>query len=290
MTQVETIALAYQFGLAAAFLILSAAGLAVIFGMMGIVNLAHGELIMIGAYGTSIANRHGIPLVFAALCGVLASTVTGVLLERTIIRRFYDRPSESLVLTWAIGLFISQATLIVLGPSLPSIPSPLGSIAFGDFSLSIYGLLLIAFGISVPLAIYFLLNATRFGLQARATMQNAEVARAIGINASRVYSTTFAIGAGLAGLTGALYAPTMSVVPNMGGGFIVQAFVTVVTGGGSLVYGTLPAAAGLGMVQTALTAAFGNLVGVLGLLAAVIVSAKLFPNGLAYRLSGKRFS
>ncbi|MDR3468234.1 MAG: branched-chain amino acid ABC transporter permease [Xanthobacteraceae bacterium] len=290
MTQVELIALAYQFGLAVAFLILSAAGLAVIFGMMGIVNMAHGELIMIGAYGTSIANRHGLPLVLAALCGVLASTATGVLLERTVIRRFYDRPSESLVMTWAIGLFISQAALIVFGPSLPSISSPLGSVAFGGFSLSIYGLLLIAFGLAVPVAIYLLLSTTTFGLHARATMQNVEVARAIGINSGSVYSATFALGAGLAGLAGALYAPTMSAVPNMGGSFIVQAFVTVVTGGGNLVYGTLPAAAGLGLVQTALTAVFGNLVGVLGLLAAVIVSAKLFPNGLAHRLSGKRFS
>ena len=180
---------------------------------------------------------------------------------------------------------MSQLTLIIFGPTLPSIPSPFGNIRAGDHSFSVYSLTLIFAGLFVPIAVYAVMNFTRFGLHARATMQDAGVAGAMGINSRRVYATTFAIGSGLAGLAGALYAPTMSVVPTMGGGFVVQAFVTVVTGGGSLFYGTLPAAAGLGMVQTVLMALFGNLVGVLGLLAAVILSARFFPMGLAYYLS-----
>lgn len=290
MILADTIAFAHQAGLAITFLVLAAAGLAIVFGMMGIVNLAHGELIMIGAYAASFANRHGLPLPCAIAAGALASMGVGILLERLIIRHFYNRPPESLVVTWAIGLFISQGMLIVFGPSLPSLSPPLGNVTVQSYTLAAYTLVLIGSGIVVPAVVFTALNTTTFGLQARATMQNPEVARAMGIDTNHIYATTFALGAGLAGLTGALYAPTMSIVPNMGAGFIVQAFVTVVTGGGSLIYGTLPAAAGLGLAQTALTAAFGNLVGVLGLLAAVIVSARIFPDGIANFLLRKRSS
>jgi branched-subunit amino acid ABC-type transport system permease component len=202
----------------------------------------------------------------------------------------YGRPGESLVVTWAVSLIVSQGTLIILGPSLPCIPTPFGSFILGTKTFSTYRIVLMAASVLSLLAVHFLLKRTRFGLHARATMQNPEIARAIGIDNAKIYRWTFALGSALAGVTGALYAPTMSIVPTMGGSFIVQAFVTVVTGGGNLLYGTLPAASGLGFIQTVLTAAFGNLLGVLGLLAAVIVSAGVLPNGLAYYLSGKRVS
>ncbi len=122
---------------------------------------------------------------------------------------------------------------------------------------------------------------TRFGIYARATMQRPDVARALGLDTDRIYAATFCIGAALAGLTGALYAPTMTLVPTMGTGFIVQAFVTVVVGGGDVLVGTAPAAAILGAIQTWLTAAYGTMIGKVGLLLTVIIVVRVMPKGVS---------
>lgn len=271
----------YQLGVAVAYLVIASAGLAVIFGMMGVVNMAHGELIMIGAYATSASYHAGLALPLAMLSGVLVTTAVGFVMERLLVRRLYGRSAESLVVTWALGLVISQATLILFGPSMAGISPPLGNVGIGKVAVSQYSLLLIGIGIFLPFIISMIFNRTKFGLHARAVMLSPDIARAIGIDERRIYAQTFAIGSALAGLCGALYAPTISIVPTMGGGFVVQAFVTVVTGGGSILFGTLPAAVGLGAIQSVLTSLFGNLLGVLGLLGAVIISARFFPNGIA---------
>lgn len=271
----------YQFGDAAAFLVLCASGLAIIFGMMGVINLAHGEFIMAGAYTTVTVAKLGLPLPFAIACGALLAGLIGVLLERLVIRHLYGRPLDTIVATWGISLIASQGTLILLGPSLSDISTPLGSVQIGDLSYSIYRFVLMASAVAILGALYLLFNLTRFGVLARATIQVPHMAEALGVDTRLIYSLTFGIGAALAGATGGLYAPTMTLVPTMGSQFITEAFVTVVTGGGDVFLGTAPAGVILGFIRTAMTTWEGQLAGQIGLLVAVIVVIRILPRGIS---------
>ena len=271
----------YQVGDAFAFLVLSACGLAIIFGMMGVINLAHGELIMCGAYVTVSAARAGLPLPLAVLAGGAAAGLAGIVIERLVIRHLYARPLDTIVATWGISLMASQGTLILLGPSLPGVGTPLGSFAVGAYSYSSYRLVLMAAAASVLVILYLLFNLTRFGALARATIQVPHMAEALGVNTGLMYSLTFGLGAALAGITGGLYAPTMTMVPTMGGTFIMEAFVTVVVGGGDVFLGTAPAAAALGAIKAAMTSWQGQLFGQIGLLLAVILVIRVLPRGIS---------
>jgi urea ABC transporter permease protein UrtB len=271
----------YQFGDAFAFLVIAAAGLAVIFGMMGIINLAHGEFIMCGAYVTVMVARTGVPLPVAILCGSLAAGLIGIVLERTIIRRLYHRPLDSIVATWGISLIATQGVLILLGSTMQGIGTPFGSVTVGAFSYSVYRLVLFATAVLLLLALYLLFYRTRFGIVARATIQVPHMARAVGVDTGRVYSLTFGLGAALAGLAGGLYAPTMTMVPTLGRTFIVESFVTVVIGGSDIFLGAAPAAAVLAIIKATMTAWYGQLFGQIGLLIAVIVVIRALPGGIS---------
>jgi urea transport system permease protein len=271
----------YQFGDAAAFLVLCATGLAIIFGMMGVINLAHGEFIMAGAYATVTVAKVGVPLPLAILCGALFAGVLGVFLERFVIRYLYGRPLDTIVATWGISLIVSQGTLILLGPSLPGISTPLGSVAIGGLSYSVYRFVLMGTAAAILVALYALFNFTRFGVLARATIQVPHMASALGVNTRLIYSLTFGIGAALAGATGGLYAPTMTLVPTMGSQFITDAFVTVVVGGSDVFLGTAPAAVILGFIRSVLTTWEGQLAGQIGLLIAVIIVIRVLPRGIS---------
>lgn len=271
----------YQFGDAFAFLVLSACGLAVIFGMMGVINLAHGEFIMCGAYVTVSAVHAGLPLPLAILIGSLVAAMVGALVELVVIRHLYDRPLDTIVATWGLSLIFTQGTLIVLGSTMAGIGTPFGSFQVGGYSYSAYRLMLFAAAIVVLVGLYALFNWTRFGVMARATIQVPHMAAALGIDTRRVYSLTFALGAGLAGLAGGLYAPTMTLVPTMGTTFIMEAFVTVVVGGADVFLGTAPAAALLAVVKATLTSWYGQLFGQIGLLVAVIIVIRVLPRGIS---------
>lgn len=270
----------YQTGDAFAFLVLSACGLAVIFGMMGIINLAHGEFILCGAYVTTSAARMGLPLPFAILLGALVAGLVGMLLERAIIRHLYARPLDSIVVTWGISMIATQGTLIILGSTMPGTGTPFGSFAVGAYSYSIYRLVLMAAAVATLAVLWLIFTRTRFGILARATIQVPHIAEALGVNTPMIYSLTFGLGAALAGLAGGLYAPTMTLVPTMGAAFVVEAFVTVVVGGADIFLGTAPAAAILAVVKAGLTSWQGQLAGQIGLLVAVIVVIRILPRGL----------
>lgn len=277
-------AMAYQFGDAFAFLVISCAGLAVIFGMMGIINLAHGEFIMCGAYVTAAAARNGVPLFLAILLGALVAGLVGMLLERLVIRHLYQRPLDSVIATWGISLIATQGVLIVLGSTMQGVGTPLGSLSIGERSYAVYRLVLMASAIGLLGGLYLLFYRTRFGIIARATIQKPHMARSLGVDTRRVYGITFGLGAALAGLAGGLYAPTMTMVPTMGATFIVESFVTVVVGGSDIFVGAAPAAAILAVVKAAMTAWYGQLFGQIGLLVAVILVIRLLPGGLSARL------
>jgi len=271
----------YQFADVFAFLVLSAAGLAIIFGMMDVINLAHGEFVMCGAYVTSAAYHAGLPLALAQASGAVAAGVIGVLLEATMIRPLYSRPLDSLLVTWGISLIATQGALVVLGSTFPGIATPGHSFSVGPYSFSTYRMVLFAAALCVLGFIYLLFMRTRFGVHARATMQNPGMAQALGVRKGFIYAASFGIGTGLAGLCGALYAPTMNLIPTMGASFIVEAFVTVVVGGANVLLGTAPAAAALAVIRSALNAWYGQVIGEIGLLVAVVLIIRVLPAGFS---------
>jgi urea ABC transporter permease protein UrtB len=271
----------FQFLDSFAFIVLSAIGLAIIFGMMDVINLAHGEFIMIGAYGTTLAANAGVPLPVAVGVGVLVTMVVGLLLERTIIKRLYERPLDSMVATWAVGLALTQGARIAFGNSLSSVGVPFGAITYGQFSYSMYRVLLSGVAALVLVGAYLVFTRTEFGVRARATIQDADTARAMGVETDRMYTATFVIGSALAGLTGALYAPTMAIVPGMGSSFLVEAFVAVVTGGSSVLLGTTLAGSALGSVNALFSNLYGTFMGKIALLFVAVLILRFLPEGLS---------
>ena len=279
----------YQFGDALSFLLLSAIGLAVIFGMMKIINLAHGEFITVGAYGTVVSGKvFSLPLPVAMAFGVLVTIIFGLILEKLIIRHLYGRPLDSVVATWGISLIVSQSFLIIFGSSYEGLQTPMGNFKLGDYSYSEYRVFLIIFSLLLLALLYILFMKTSFGTLARATIEKPEMASAMGVNVNNVYSATFAIGAGLAGVTGALYAPTMTIVPSIGQAFIVSAFITVVTAGASPFIGLVPAAAFLSTIQTSVTFFYKTTIGIVALLSSVILIIRFLPKGFSGLMERKK--
>jgi len=291
--------LLFQFLDSFAFIVLAAAGLAIIFGIMGVINLAHGEFIMVGAYATTLANiRLGLPLPAAMLAGVLVTAIFGLIVERVIIsgsvpnaisqraigrdviQPLYDRLADSMVATWGLSLIMVQGVRVTLGNSLDQIGTPLGKIAYGGFSYSTYRILLAGVAVAVLAVTYYVFTRTEYGMRARATIQDEDTARALGVDTERTYVTTFAIGSALAGLTGALYAPTITMVPGLGGTFLVEAFVAVVVGGPSVVLGTSLAGGLLGAINALFSNLIGTFFGRIALLVTAIVMIRFLPEGI----------
>lgn len=276
------VSILYQLSTNAAFLLLCALGLIVILGMMNIINLAHGELMMMGAYVASFVYQYGVPFWLAAIIAFFAVGVFGALLELAIIRRFYGRELGALVVTWGISLILSQGFLLLFGPFMPPIQIPGGSFAIGQYSFSLYWIMMFVVSMLLIVGLWWLYNRTEIGLQARATMQNATMARALGVDTDRIYRLTFSLGAALAGLSGALLAPTTSIMPFMGQQFVAPAFITVVVGGATnVIAGALGSSALLSLVKTPIGFFFGSFLGTVALLLAALIFIRLLPDGIS---------
>ena len=271
----------YQFQVSFSFLLLSAIGLAVIFGMMGVINLAHGDFMMLGAYITTIAATQGVPLVLAILIAALGVAAFGAIVEILVVRRLYGRLLDSVAATWAVGLILSQGMLILTGPSMQGVSSPFGSFTVGQTSYSWYRVVLGVISLVLLALLYLLFMNTKFGLRARATIQDPEIARALGVDTPRMYTMTFALGSALAGLAGGLFALTATIVPFFGTNYIVEAFVTVIVGGANALVGTPLAAALLGAINAALGTEYGLYIGRVGLLLTTILIIRVLPDGIS---------
>ena len=271
----------YQFQVGFSFLLLSAIGLAVIFGMMGVINLAHGEFMMLGAYITTIVATKGVPLAVAMLIAAVGVAIFGAIVEILVVRRLYGRLLDSVAATWAVGLILSQGMLILTGPSMQGVSSPFGSFTVGQTGYSWYRLVLGIVSLILLALLYLLFLKTKFGLRARATIQNPAIAQALGVDTARMYTLTFALGSALAGLAGGLFAPTATIVPFFGTNYIVEAFVTVIVGGANALVGTPLAAAFLGAINAVLGTKYGLYIGRVGLLLATIIIIRVLPNGFS---------
>ena len=269
---------------AVASLVIISAGLAVIFGMMKVINLAHGEFMMLGAYATIGALKLGINLWLAILLvAPLAGGLVGVLLERLIIRRLYGRMVDTMLATWGLSLLLVGIVTSVAGNTTAGVSAPLGSFSIGAYSVSGYTLVIIAVAVVLALALRWVLTRTAWGLIARGTMQKPEMADALGISPSRVYAITFAVGAALSGLAGALLAPLTGVVPTMGAAFVAKAFITVISGGPAILVGLVGASSLFGAINQLATFLTTPVFGEVALLVAAIVLLRLLPQGITGR-------
>ena len=276
--------LAIQVLYAIASLALISIGLAIIFGMMRVINLAHGEFLMLGGYAAIVATGHGVNIWLSML--VVAPVVVGiigVIIERTIIRFLYGRMIDTMLATWGLSLLLVGLTTAIFGNTTVGISAPLGSFEIGAYRISTYTLVVIAVAFVVLAAIFVTMRWTRLGLIARGTMQNANMAAALGVNPPRVYAITFGIGAALSGLAGAVLAPVSGVFPTIGVAYVAKSFITVIGGGTAILSGTISASALFGTINQVATFATTPVFGEVALLAAAIVLIRLLPQGITGR-------
>jgi len=267
------------FGIAS--LILLSLGLAVIFGMMRVINLAQGEFLTLGAYTVVIATKAGIGLWPAMAIAPVLVGMVGLLLERCVIRFLYGRILDTMLATWGLSLVIIGAINLVLGPTTQGIATPLGFVSLGRYSMSLYQLFVIAVALGAFGGTYLLFRHTKFGLLARATMQKPRMVAAAGVDPSLVYMGTFGFGAALAGLAGAVMAPMTGVVPTLGLTFIAKIFITVIVGGPLIFLGTACASSLLGTVETVISFLSSPIFGEVALLAVAIVVIRVLPEGIS---------
>ncbi len=235
-------------------LVLLALGLAVIFGMMRIVNLAQGEFFTLGAFTVLAATRHGgLPLWVAMLLAPFVVAGIGLLIEWLVIRRLYGRPLDVMLATWGISLLLIGGITVIFGAVTQGIPFALGNFRVGQYQYPEYRIVMTTLAAGLMVGLYLVFRYSAFGRRARATIANPEMASAIGINTSRMFMLTFGIGAGLAGAAGAIMAPIVGVVPTMGVLYIARAFITVVVGGPVVLLGTLSSASVLGFIEATIS-------------------------------------
>ena len=268
---------------AVATLIVVSAGLAVIFGLMRIVNMAHGEFLMVGALTTTSLVVHlGLPWWLAMMAAPFAGAAIGILLEVLLISRIPSgRIIETLLVTFGVSLVMYQLAVDVFGTTPPGMATPLGAMRIGGYSFPAYSFVLVSASLAILAALYVIFTRTRYGLLARATAQNPEMAEALGVNAKRINSVTFTLGCATASLGGALLAPIISVSPSLGQAFVGQAFMAVVIAGPAFITGTLVSALLLGGISNALSQGATALWGITGLFATAIVILRFRPLGIS---------
>ncbi|SLN60875.1 ABC transporter permease subunit [Oceanibacterium hippocampi] len=269
---------------AVASLVLIGAGLAVVFGMMRVINLAHGEFMMMGGYATIVAVNLGINVYVAMI--IVAPIVVGLIglvVERLVIRHLYGRLVDTMLATWGLSLLFIGLVTMIFGNTTTGISTPISGLTIGAYQINGYNFFIIVVAVILLLAVFAVLRWTRVGLVARGTMQRSDIASAIGHNTSRIYMVTFVAGSALAGLAGGILAPLVGLVPSSGGAYIAKAFITVIVGGPSIIAGLMSSAGLLGVVAQIFTFAATPVVGEVALLIAAVILLRLLPQGITGR-------
>lgn len=274
-------------------LLLAAIGLAITFGLMGIINMAHGEFIMIGAYTTYMVQNFfqkylsglfDIYVFVALIASFIVTALLGYLLEKTIVRYLYDRAEDSLLVTWGISLALQQLARNIFGAPDVSVATP--GYLQGDWQISnnitlpINRLAILIIAGVVIAGVAYTLARTTFGRNINATMQNRKMAAALGINTKRIDSMTFALGTGLAGLAGCAVTWIGSIGPSIGQDYIINAFITVVVGGAGTLLGTIFGSAFMGIGNTSMEYLTNPTIGQAIVLILVIIVLQFKPKGV----------
>jgi urea transport system permease protein len=279
-------------------LLLAAIGLAITFGVMGVINMAHGEMVMLGAYTTYVVQetvRSVAPglldysLAFSVPAAFLFTALVGVAIERGIIRWLYGRPLETLLATWGLSLILQQAIRTIFGPTNRQVINPTwmsGSFDLGGLAITQNRLWIVAFAIVVFVILQLVLNRTSLGLQMRAVTQNRRMASAMGIRTPFVDAMTFGLGSGIAGMAGVALSQIDNVSPNLGQNYIIDSFMVVVFGGVGNLWGTLVGALTLGVANKFLEPYAGAVLGKILILVFIILFIQGRPRGL-FALKGR---
>lgn len=279
-------------------LLLAAIGLAVTFGVMGVINMAHGEMVMLGAYTTFIVQE----IIRAAAPGLLDASILialplaflvtgaiGVAIEQGIIRFLYGRPLETLLATWGLSLILQQSIRSAFGPTNKEVSAPSwmsGAFEIGQLQITYNRLCILLFSLAVLALLMFILRATSFGLSLRAVTQNRAMASAMGIRAPWVDALTFGLGSGIAGLAGVAISQIDNVSPNLGQGYLIDSFMVVVFGGVGNLWGALVGAMTLGVTNKFLEPYAGAVLGKILVLVLIILFIQKRPRGL-FALKGR---
>ncbi|WP_173569357.1 urea ABC transporter permease subunit UrtB [Acetobacter conturbans] len=273
-------------------LLLAAMGLAITFGVMGVINMAHGELMMIGAYTTWLTQRAvmsvapslgSFSLILAVPAAFLVCGALGILIERGLIRFLYGRPLETLLATWGLSLILQQVIRSLFGPTNVAVITPSwlsGSFHLGGLEITLNRLAIMIFAIAVMGGLMLVLRRTSLGLEMRAVTQNRRMAALMGIHTARVDALTFGLGSGIAGLAGVAVSQIDNVSPNLGQNYIIDSFLVVVFGGVGNLWGTLAAAMTLGVGGKALEPIVGAVSGKILILVLVILYIQRHPRGM----------
>jgi urea transport system permease protein len=279
-------------------LLLAAIGLAITFGVMGVINMAHGEMVMIGAYVTFVVQetiRTRDPALFdyslaiAIPLAFLVAGFIGILIERSIIRFLYGRPLETLLATWGLSLILQQAVRTTFGPNNREVGNPSfmsGAFDLGGITITYNRLWIICFAVTVFVALLGLLRYTRFGLEMRAVTQNRPMAASMGIRTSRVDALTFGLGSGIAGMAGVALSQIDNVSPNLGQGYIIDSFMVVVFGGVGNLWGTFVGSFVLGIANKFLEPYAGAVLGKIAIFVLIILFIQKRPRGM-FALKGR---
>ncbi len=279
-------------------LLLAAIGLAITFGVMGVINMAHGEMVMLGAYTTFVVQdliRNQAPWLFdwslaiALPLAFLVSGLVGIVIERGVIRFLYGRPLETLLATWGVSLILQQAVRTIFGANNRQVGSPSwmsGAFDLGGLTITFNRMWIIVFAIGVFALLQVVLRFTSFGLQMRAVTQNRPMASAMGIRTPWVDALTFGLGSGIAGIAGVALSQIDNVSPNLGQGYIIDSFMVVVFGGVGNLWGTLVGALSLGIANKFLEPVAGAVLGKIAILVFIILFIQRRPRGL-FALKGR---
>jgi urea transport system permease protein len=279
-------------------LLLAAIGLAITFGVMGVINMAHGEMVMLGAYTTFVvqevirANNPGLfdySLAIAIPLSFVVAGCVGIVIERTIIRFLYGRPLETLLATWGLSLILQQAVRSAFGPNNRDVGSPSwmsGAFDLGGITITYNRMWIIVFSLLVFVALLALLRFTRFGLEMRAVTQNRPMAASMGIRTARIDALTFGLGSGIAGMAGVALSQIDNVSPNLGQGYIIDSFMVVVFGGVGNLWGTLVGSFVLGIANKFLEPYAGAVLGKIAILVLIILFIQKRPRGM-FALKGR---
>ena len=279
-------------------LLLAAIGLAITFGVMGIINMAHGEMVMLGAYTTFVVQElirtynpalFDYSLVIAVPLAFVVAGAVGIAVERSIIRFLYGRPLETLLATWGLSLILQQAVRTIFGPTNKEVGNPSwmsGAFDLGGITITYNRLWIICFTLAVFVALLGMLRLTRLGLEMRAVTQNRAMAAAMGIRTARIDALTFGLGSGIAGIAGVALSQIDNVSPNLGQGYIIDSFMVVVFGGVGNLWGTLVGAFTLGIANKFLEPYAGAVLGKIAILVLIILFIQKRPRGM-FALKGR---
>ena len=263
-------------------LALAAFGLAVIYGLIGVINMGHGALLTLGAYLTWAGTEAGVPFVLAVVLAAIGVGLVGLALEHGLVRYFYDRPFETLLLTWAFFLVLTELIKIIFGTDFRNVDNPLpGAFALGPLELPVYRTVVAGFSLVLILATAVLFYRTGVGIKIRALVQNREVASLLGLNIGRTYKAVFVAGAATAGLAGGLISPLLSVDPYIGNIFLVRSFFVVILGGiGQILGGTLVGSFLIGGSETIFALFSNQVIAQTAVFAMAIVVLRFRPLGV----------